>query len=100
MICSWGDAQKGSPPHLPRTHGFMLSRSNADVAIALEIVRERTNAEGQREVRQSERSATTNGPPIDGSGDDHAYRSQAEASAAIRPNAQWIRACQDPSRLT
>ena len=62
----------------------MLSRSNADVAIALEIVRERTNAEAQREVRQSERSAATNGPPIDGGGEDHAYRSQAEASAAIR----------------
>ncbi|NTJ51559.1 relaxase/mobilization nuclease domain-containing protein [Agrobacterium rhizogenes] len=61
-----------------------IGRSNAEIAIALETVRERTDAEAQREVRQAERSAATNERPIDGGGEDHAYRTQAEASAAVR----------------
>jgi hypothetical protein len=61
-----------------------IGRSNAEIAIALETVRERTDAEAQREVRQAERSAATNERPIDGGGEDHAYRTQAEANAAVR----------------
>ncbi|WP_246799180.1 LPD7 domain-containing protein [Rhizobium leguminosarum] len=61
-----------------------IGRSNAEIAIALETVRERTDAEAQREVRQAARSAATNERPIDGGGEDHAYRTQAEASAAVR----------------
>uniref|UniRef100_UPI0035ABF201 LPD7 domain-containing protein n=1 Tax=Rhizobium rhizogenes TaxID=359 RepID=UPI0035ABF201 len=61
-----------------------IGRSNAEIAIALETVRERTDAEAQREVRQAERSAATNERPIDGGGEDHAYRTQAEANAAGR----------------
>ncbi|NTG38874.1 hypothetical protein G6K91_31925, partial [Agrobacterium rhizogenes] len=61
-----------------------IGRSNAEIAIALETVRERTDAEAQREVREAERSVVTNERPIDGGGEDHAYRTQAEASAAVR----------------
>ncbi|NTG31966.1 hypothetical protein G6L08_32965, partial [Agrobacterium rhizogenes] len=61
-----------------------IGRSNVEIALALETVRERTDAEAQREVRQAERSAATNERPIDGGGEDHAYRTQAEANAAGR----------------
>jgi hypothetical protein len=62
----------------------MAGRSDAEIAIALETVRERTDAEAQREVRQAERSRATNERPIDGGGEDHAYRTQAAANAAVR----------------
>ncbi|NTG64769.1 relaxase/mobilization nuclease domain-containing protein [Agrobacterium rhizogenes] len=61
-----------------------MGRSDAEIAIALETVRDRTDAEAQREVRQAERSAATNERQIDGGGEDHAYRTQAEANAAVR----------------
>ncbi|NTH68476.1 relaxase/mobilization nuclease domain-containing protein [Agrobacterium rhizogenes] len=61
-----------------------IGRSDAEIAIALETVRDRTDAEAQREVRQAERSAATNERQIDGGGEDHAYRTQAEANAAVR----------------
>ncbi|NTG71487.1 hypothetical protein EXN67_29250 [Rhizobium rhizogenes] len=61
-----------------------IGRSDAKIAIALETVRDRTDAEAQREVRQAERGAATNERPVDGGGEDHAYRTQAEASAAVR----------------
>ncbi|OCJ22159.1 LPD7 domain-containing protein [Rhizobium rhizogenes] len=60
-----------------------IGRSDAEIAIALETVRDRTDAEAQREVRQAERSAATNERQIDGGGEDHAYRTQAEANAAV-----------------
>jgi hypothetical protein len=72
-----------------------IGRSNAEIAIALETVRERTDAEAQREVRQAERSAATNERPVDGGGEDHAYRTQAEASAAVRAERS---ADQNPSK--
>ncbi|ACM31122.1 conserved hypothetical protein (plasmid) [Rhizobium rhizogenes K84] len=61
-----------------------IGRSDAEIAIALETVRDRTDAEAQREVRQAERSTATNERQIDGGGEDHAYRTQAEANAAVR----------------
>lgn len=38
----------------------------------------------KRETRQAERSAATNERPIDGGGEDHAFRTQAEAAAGAR----------------
>ncbi|OCJ02484.1 hypothetical protein A6U85_30415 [Agrobacterium sp. 13-626] len=67
-----------------KTTDNMIGRSDAEIALALETVRERTDAEAQREVRQAARSAATNERPIDGGGEDHAYRTRAEASAAVR----------------
>lgn len=59
-------------------------KTNAEIELALQAVRERTDAEARREVRQAERSMATNERPIDGGGEDHAYRTQAEAHAAGR----------------
>nr|WP_234914411.1 LPD7 domain-containing protein [Rhizobium rhizogenes]QCL09131.1 relaxase/Mobilization nuclease domain protein [Rhizobium rhizogenes]QCL09514.1 relaxase/Mobilization nuclease domain protein [Rhizobium rhizogenes] len=67
-----------------KTTDNTIGRSDPEIALALETVRERTDAEARREVRQAERSAATNERPIDGGGEDHAYRTQAEASAAVR----------------
>ena len=58
-------------------------KTDAEIELALQTVREKTDAEAQREVRQAERSAATNERPIDGGGADHAYRTQAEANAAV-----------------
>lgn len=76
--------QIGRPDALETATDKVVGRSDAEIAIALETVREKTDAEAQREVRQADRSAATNERPIDGGGDDHAYRSQAEADAAVR----------------
>ena len=59
-------------------------KTDVEIAIALQTIRERTDVEAEREVRQAERTAATNERPIDGGGDDHAYRTQAEANAAAR----------------
>ncbi|WP_245472522.1 LPD7 domain-containing protein [Rhizobium jaguaris] len=59
-------------------------KSDAEIELALQTVRERTDAEAKREVRQAERSAATQERPFDGGGEDHAYRTQAEANAAVR----------------
>ena len=59
-------------------------KTDIEIELALQIVREKTGAEAQREVRQAKRTTTTNERPIDGGGEDHAYRTQAEASAAVR----------------
>jgi hypothetical protein len=59
-------------------------KTDADIELALQTVRERTDVEAKREVRQAERSTATNERPIDGGGEDRAYRTQAEASAAVR----------------
>ncbi|MCJ9719924.1 relaxase/mobilization nuclease domain-containing protein [Agrobacterium sp. SHOUNA12C] len=76
--------QIGRPGSSDKITDNAIGRSNAEIAIALETVRERTDAEAEREVRQAERSAATNERPIDGGGEDHAYRTQAEANAAVR----------------
>ncbi|WP_392714107.1 LPD7 domain-containing protein [Rhizobium ruizarguesonis] len=59
-------------------------KTDAEIELALQTVRERTDAEAKREVRRAERSTATNERPIDGGGEDHAYRTQAEANAAVR----------------
>ena len=59
-------------------------KTDAEIELALQTVRERTDAEAKREVRQAERSAATNERPVDGGGEDHTYRTQAEANAAVR----------------
>lgn len=59
-------------------------KTDIEIAIALQTIRERTDVEAEREVRQAGRTAATNERPIDGGGDDHAYRTQAEANAAAR----------------
>jgi hypothetical protein len=59
-------------------------KTDAEIELALQTVRERTDEEAQREVRQADRSAATSERPIDGGGEDHAYRTQAEAQAAVR----------------
>lgn len=69
---------EGSASHGPG------QKTDAEIELALQTVRERTDAEAQREVRQADRSAATSERPIDGGGEDHAYRTQAEAQAAVR----------------
>ncbi len=59
-------------------------KTDAEIELALQTIREHTDAEAKREVRQAERSMATNERPIDGGGEDHAYRTQAEANAAVR----------------
>ncbi|MGO4569335.1 LPD7 domain-containing protein [Rhizobium sp. 2YAF20] len=59
-------------------------KTDAEIELALQTVRERTDVEAQREVRQAERSTATSERPIDGGGEDHSYRTQAEANAAVR----------------
>ncbi|MFW8642768.1 hypothetical protein ACOJBO_08285 [Rhizobium beringeri] len=59
-------------------------KTDAEIELALQTIREHTDAEAKREVRQAERSMATNERPIDGGGKDHAYRTQAEANAAVR----------------
>ncbi|WP_286202854.1 LPD7 domain-containing protein [Rhizobium lusitanum] len=59
-------------------------KTDIEIELALQTVRERTDTEAQREVRQAEHSTATNERPIDGGGEDHAYRTQAEARAAVR----------------
>ncbi|MDE1996084.1 MAG: hypothetical protein KGI75_26535, partial [Rhizobiaceae bacterium] len=59
-------------------------RSDAEIAIALETVKENTRSEAVRETRQAERSERTHERPFDGGGDDHAYRTNAESAAAKR----------------
>jgi hypothetical protein len=61
-----------------------MARSDAEIAVNLQIVRERTEAEAQREVRQADRSTATHERPFDGGGSDHAYRTQSEAASAVR----------------
>lgn len=61
-----------------------MSRSDAEIAVNLEVVRERTEAETQREIRQADQSSATHERPFDGGGDDHAYRTQSEAASAVR----------------
>ena len=59
-------------------------RTDAEIAIALDTVREKTRTEAVRETRQAERSERTNERPFDGGGEDHAYRTKAESAAARR----------------
>ncbi|SCB39037.1 LPD7 domain-containing protein [Rhizobium hainanense] len=61
-----------------------MARSDAEIAVNLEVVRERTEAEAEREIRQADRSTATHERPFDGGGDDHAYRTQSEAASAVR----------------
>ncbi|KAA0689457.1 hypothetical protein DTW90_31670 [Neorhizobium sp. P12A] len=59
-------------------------RTDAEIALALETVKENTRTEAIRETTQAERSERTSERPFDGGGDDHAYRTKAEAAAARR----------------
>jgi hypothetical protein len=59
-------------------------RTDAEIAIALDTVKENTRTEAVRETRQAERSERTNERPFEGGGDDHAYRTKAESAAARR----------------
>ena len=61
-----------------------LRKTEAEIEIGLAVVRERTETEARREVRQAATSAATNERPFDGGGEDHAYRTKSEASAAAR----------------
>lgn len=61
-----------------------LRKTEAEIEIGLARVRERTETEARREVRQAATSSATNERPFDGGGEDHAYRTKAEASAAVR----------------
>lgn len=61
-----------------------LRKTEAEIEIGLAVVRERTETEARREVRQAATSAATNERPFDGGGEDHAYRTKSEASAAVR----------------
>ncbi|WP_236776433.1 hypothetical protein [Agrobacterium tumefaciens] len=57
-------------------------KTDAEIAIGLETVRERTQTEARREVNQAQTSSGTRERPFDGGGDDHVYRTKSEASAA------------------
>lgn len=59
-------------------------RSDAEIVLALETVKENTRTEAIRETRQAQRSERTNERPFDGGGEDHAYRTKAESAAARR----------------
>jgi hypothetical protein len=59
-------------------------RTDAQIVIALDTVKENTRTEAVRETRQAERSERTNERPFDGGGEDHAYRTKAESAAARR----------------
>ncbi|ENN83805.1 hypothetical protein RHSP_41157 (plasmid) [Rhizobium freirei PRF 81] len=59
-------------------------RTDAEIAIALDTVKENTRTEAVRETRQAERSERTGERPFDGGGEDHAYRTKAESAAARR----------------
>ncbi|MFK0333893.1 LPD7 domain-containing protein [Rhizobium sp. NPDC090275] len=59
-------------------------RTDAEIAIALDTVKENTRAEAVRETRQAQRSERTNERPFDGGGEDHAFRTKAESAAARR----------------
>lgn len=59
-------------------------KSDAEISLALQTVRERTEAEAAREVRQADRSEKTGERAFDGGGEDHAFRTRSEASAAVR----------------
>ncbi|AYG70043.1 hypothetical protein CCGE531_28720 (plasmid) [Rhizobium sp. CCGE531] len=61
-----------------------IARSDAEIAVNLQVVRERTEAEAQREIRQADQSTVTHERPFDGGGSDHAYRTQSEAASAVR----------------
>ncbi|OLP57672.1 hypothetical protein BJF92_07065 [Rhizobium rhizosphaerae] len=80
------DSAEASPP---------VRRTDAEIAVALETVKEKTQAEATREVRQAKRSVQTGERPINGGGDDHVYRTKAEASAAVRAEKA---VAQDPAR--
>ncbi|OEC93583.1 LPD7 domain-containing protein [Rhizobium sp. YK2] len=74
------DRRQASPePNAPT-----MLRSDAEITVNLEVVRERTEAEAQREIRQADRSSAMHERPFGGGGDDHAYRTQSEAASAIR----------------
>ncbi len=73
----------------------MVRRSDAEIAVALETVKEKTEDEAARERREARRSAKTGERPIDGGGDDHAYRMQAEGNAAARAERAIV---QNPSK--
>jgi hypothetical protein len=60
------------------------SHSEAEINVALDIVRTKTEAEAVRETHEADISTRTGEKPFDGGGDDHAYRTEAEASAARR----------------
>ncbi|NTA59881.1 relaxase/mobilization nuclease domain-containing protein [Agrobacterium tumefaciens] len=57
-------------------------KTDAEIAIGLETVHERTQTEARREASQAQTSSQTKERPFDGGGNDHAYRTKAEASAA------------------
>lgn len=57
-------------------------KTEAEIGLGLEAVRSRVEKEAVREVRQAEQSSKTVERPFDGGGDDHAYRTKSEASAA------------------
>lgn len=66
------------------TEAVVAQRTDAEIAIALDTVKENTRTEAARETRQAERSERTNERPFDGGGEDHAYRTKAESAAARR----------------
>ena len=74
------DRQQASP----EAGAPSMSRSDAEITVNLDVVRERTKAEAQREVRQADRSSATHERPFDGGGDDHAYRTESAAASAVR----------------
>lgn len=59
-------------------------RTEGEISIALETVRTRLENEASLETRQANTSSATNEKPFEGGGEDHAYRTQAEAGAARR----------------
>lgn len=59
-------------------------RTEGEITIAPETVRTRVENEASLETRQANTSSATNEKPFDGGGEDHAYRTQAEAGAATR----------------
>jgi len=59
-------------------------RTDAETEIALETVKQKTRALAKRESKEAERSVQSVERPFDGGGDDYAYRTKAEASAAQR----------------
>jgi hypothetical protein len=67
-----------------RNEAAAAQRTDAEIAIALDTVKENTRIEAVRETRQADRSERSGERPFDGGGDDHAYRTKAESAAARR----------------
>jgi hypothetical protein len=80
------EKQSSSAPEQakPRSPEAGFHRASAETSIARETVRTKTENEAHRETRQAAESSRTNEKPIDGGGSDYAYRTRAEAGAALR----------------